>query len=142
MRQLAFAALVLAASSGCGDKKTRESAGVTDTMPPTVTTPAPPEATPGVRDFSFDERQEFVASVRQQLAGIDNEIEQLASEAKSQGGAVSDRAVARIRAARQAVNRNLKRVETATAANWDQVKSGVTQSVESLEETIEGAQPK
>jgi hypothetical protein len=95
-----------------------------------------------VGDFSFDQRQEFAQSVRQQLAGIDAEIEELASQAKSQGGAVSDRALGRIRTSRQAVDRNLRRVETATAANWDQVRGGVTRSVENLEETIEMAQPK
>ncbi len=145
MRQLPLAAVaaLLITGLGCGDRRNREVGGVSDTMPPVeVTTPDEPEATPGVRDFSFDQRQEFAESVRQQLAAIDSEIEQLASQAKSQGGAVSDRALARIRASRKAVDRNLQRVEAATAANWEQVKSGVTQSVESLEETLDAAQPK
>jgi hypothetical protein len=145
MRQLAFAAaaLLLAASLGCGDRRNREVGGVSDTTPtPEVMTPAVAEPGPGVRDFSFDQRQEFTESVRQQLAGIDAEIDQLAAQAKSVGGAVSDRALARIRTSRQAVDRGLRRVETATAANWDQVRSGVTRSVENLEEAIEVAQPK
>jgi hypothetical protein len=40
------------------------------------------------------------------------------------------------------VDRNLKRADAATAANWDQVKSAVTQSVDRLTESIEAAQPK
>ena len=145
MRQPPFAAaaFLLAATLGCGDRRNREVGGVSDTTPtPEVTMPAAAEPEPGVRDFSFDQRQEFAQSVRQQLAGIDAEIEELASQAKSQGGAVSDRALGRIRTSRQAVDRNLRRVETATAANWDQVRGGVTRSVENLEETIEMAQPK
>ena len=144
MRQLALAAmaLLLAAGIGCGKRKTNDLGSARDTSPaPEVTTSAAPEAT-GAADFSFDQRQQFTESVRQQLAGIDAEIKQLASQAKSQGGAVSDRALARIRSSRQAVSRDLKKVEAATAANWDQVRSGVTRSVENLEETIGAAQPK
>jgi hypothetical protein len=40
------------------------------------------------------------------------------------------------------VDRNLKRVDAATAANWEQVKKTVNQSVERLNESIEEAQPK
>jgi hypothetical protein len=145
MRQLPLAAmaLLLAAGLGCGKRKTNDDVGsARDTSPaPEVTTSAAPEAT-GAADFSFDQRQQFTESVRQQLAGIDAEIKQLASQAKSQGGAVSDRALARIRSSRQAVSRDLKKVEAATAANWDQLRSGVTRSVENLEETIGAAQPK
>ena len=145
MRQLplAAAALLLAATLGCGDRRNREVGGVSDTTPtPEVTMPATAEAEPEVRDFSFDQRQEFAQAVRQQLAGIDAEIEGLASQAKSQGGAVSDRALARIRTSRQTVGRDLRRVEAATEANWDQVRGRVTRSVENLEEAIEVAQPK
>ncbi|HEU5303508.1 MAG TPA: hypothetical protein VFU40_02585 [Gemmatimonadales bacterium] len=145
MRQLALAAamLLLVASLGCGKRKNAEVGGVSDTMPAAeATTPAPPEPAPSPAEFTFDQRQQFTESIRQQLAGIDAEIEQLASQAKSLGGAVSDRALARIRAARQAVSRDLKRVETATATNWNQVRGVVTRSVGNLEDAIEGAQPK
>jgi hypothetical protein len=40
------------------------------------------------------------------------------------------------------VDRNLRKAQAATAANWEQVKRGVNQSVDNLTETIEGAQPK
>jgi hypothetical protein len=144
MRRLAFAAaaLLLAATLGCGDRKNRETAGVSDTMPAAVTTPEAPDVAPGPRDFTFEERQDFEESIRQQLTGIDQEIEELASQAKSQGGAVSDRALARIRSTRQAVDRDLRRLGAATAANWDEVKTSLTRSVGKLEESIEVAQPK
>jgi hypothetical protein len=143
MRQLAFAAAALLLAAACGDRRNREVGGVSDTTPtPEVSMPAAIEPEPGVRDFSFDRRQEFAQSIRQQLAGIDAEIEQLSAQAKSLGGAVSDRALDRIRTSRNTVDRDLRRVETATADNWDQVRSGVTRSVENLEEEIEVAQPK
>jgi small-conductance mechanosensitive channel len=100
------------------------------------------DTAPAVREFGFDQRQEFAQSVRQKLAGIDRQIKDLASQAKSRGGAVSDRALANIRTERRALDRNLKRVDAATAANWEQIKRGVNQSVEKLNDSIDGAQPK
>jgi small-conductance mechanosensitive channel len=100
------------------------------------------DTAPAVHEFGFDQRQEFAQSVRQKLAGIDRQIKDLASQAKSRGGAVSDRALANIRTERRALDRNLKRVDAATAANWEQIKRGVNQSVEKLNDSIDGAQPK
>jgi small-conductance mechanosensitive channel len=143
MRQLAFAALtLLLATAGCRSKQTANAGGEPDTS---VTTAAPapePAASNAPRDFSFDQRQQFTESVRQQLATADQQIKELAGQVKSKGGAVSDRALATIRATRKTVDRNLKRVDVATAANWDQVKSGVSQSLDRLTESIEAAQPK
>ena len=143
MRQLAFAALtLLLATAGCRSKQTATAGGESDTS---VTTAAPapePAASNTPRDFSFDQRQQFTESVRQQLATADQQIKELAGQVKSKGGAVSDRALANIRATRKTVDRNLKRVDVATAANWDQVKSGVSQSLDRLTESIEAAQPK
>jgi hypothetical protein len=143
MQRLASAALMLllVATIGC-NRKPRETAGVTDTTTTPAAEPEVRDTAPAVRDFSFDQRQEFLQSTRQQLAEIDRQIAELGSQAKSKGGAVSDRALANIRAARRTVDRNLKRVQGATAANWEQVKRGVSQSVENLNESIEGAQPK
>jgi phage host-nuclease inhibitor protein Gam len=95
-----------------------------------------------VGDFSFEQRQEFAGSIRQQLADLDRDIRDLASQAKSKGGAVSDRAIANIRASRRAVDGGLRRIDAATSANWEQVKEGVNRAVENLNESIEAAQPK
>jgi hypothetical protein len=47
-----------------------------------------------------------------------------------------------VRAARRTADRDLSRVNAATAANWEQVRQSVTRSVENLNEAIEVAQPK
>jgi hypothetical protein len=143
MRHLALAvpALLLALSLGCGDRKNRETGGVSDTSV-SVTTPPVADAPIEARDFSFDEREGFAASIRQQLAELDSRIEQLAAETKSKGGAVSDRAVARIRESRKVVDRNLTRIDRATADTWEAVKARVNRSVEDVAEGIEGAMPK
>jgi hypothetical protein len=136
-------ALLLVATLGC-NRKPRETAGVGDTATSAAPAPAPEvrDTAPAAPAFGFDQRQEFARSIRQQLAQTDQQIQQLASQAKSRGGAVSDRALVNIRAARRTAERSLKRVDAATAANWEQVKRGVNDSVERLNESIEGAQPK
>ena len=143
MRHLAItaAAVVLTTLLGCGDRKSSETGGVSDTSV-TVTTPDVVDAPVEARDFTFDDRQGFTASIRQQLSELDSQIEQLAAEAKSKGGAVSDRALARIRETRKLVDRNLTRIDNATADTWDDVKNRVNGSVEDLAESVEGAMPK
>jgi hypothetical protein len=143
MRYLALAvpALLLAVTLGCSKKKTSESGGVSDTSI-SVTTPPAAEAPVEARDFSFEERQDFAQSIRTQLAELDARISDLSKEAKSKGGAVSDRALERIRADRKAVDRNLSKIAGATAANWEKVKQATNQSVETVAEGIEAAMPK
>lgn len=141
---LPLAAFALVAAFGCGRDDASDTGGVIDTAPGVAAEPAPdmPEPTAETGDFAFEQRQEFVQSIRQQLADLDQTIAELADQAKSRGGAVSDRALANVRAARQAVNRNLQRADAATAANWEEIKTGVNQAVDHLTEAIEAAQPK
>ena len=143
MRHLAVtvAGLIITALLGCGDRKSSETGGVSDTSV-TVSTPDVPEPPVEARDFSFDDRQGFAASIRQQLSELDTQIDQLAAEVKSKGGAVSDRAVARIRQSRRAAEKSLSRIDNATADTWEDVKTRVNRSVEDLAEAVEGAMPK
>jgi hypothetical protein len=148
MRRFAFAAatFVLILSLGCRKQRSNETGGVSDTTtPPAATSEPAPAAADSVSappEFTFDQRQNFVQSIRQQLTDIDRQIKELSAQAKSRGGAVSDRALNNVRAARRTVERDLTRVNTATAANWEQVRQGATRSVENLNEAIEVAQPK
>src|SRR4051812_4019490 len=149
MRRLAFTAatFVLVATLGCRKQRSNETGGVSDTTTPpaaATATPAPSAADTASAppEFTFDQRQNFVQSIRQQLTDIDRQIQELSAPAKSQGGAVSDRALNNVRAARRTVDRDLSRANAATAANWEQVRHSVTRSVENLNEAIEVAQPK
>lgn len=144
MRPLAFAlpALMLAVTLGCGDRRNREVGGVNDTDVSAAATPTISDAAPEARDFTYDERQGFAESIRQQLADLDGRIQQLSAEAKSQGGAVSDRALSRIRASRRAADRNLSKIANASADDWDELKLNTNQAVETLNEAIEAALPK
>lgn len=143
MRQLAFAALMLLlATAGCRSKQTSDTSGMTDTSATMTPAPSPEAASTTPRDFAFDQREQFTESIRHQLATADQQIEDLAGQVKSKGGAVSDRALANIRAARKTLDRSLLRINAATEANWEQVKLGINKSVEQLNESIEAAQPK
>jgi hypothetical protein len=147
MRRFALAAVLLLASTlGCRKQQHSNDAGGLDdtTSPPPAAAPAPeaPDTSAGPRNFGYDQRQLFAQSIRQQLTGIDQQIKDLSAQAKSRGGAVSDRALANIRASRKAVDRNLRQIDAATAANWEKVKQGVNRAVDNLTEAIEGAQPK
>jgi len=143
MRHLALAvpALLLAVTLGCGDRKNRETGGVSDTSI-NVTTPPVADAPVEARDFTFEQRQDFAQSIRSQLTELDGQIAQLSAEAKSKGGAVSDRALERIRAARKAADRNLSKIANATADTWEAVKLSTNRSVENLAGAVEGAMPK
>jgi len=141
---LLLATFALVATVGCGRDEASDTGGVIDTAPGAAAAPAPemPDTAMGTGDFAFEQRQDFAQSIRQQLTEIDQEIADLADQAKSRGGAVSDRALANIRSARQAVSRRLQRVDAATAQDWEQIRLGVTQAVDNLTEAIEAAQPK
>ena len=143
MRHLAITlvGVMITALLGCGDKKSSETGGVSDTSI-NVTTPPVADAPIEARDFSFEQRQDFARSIRTQLTELDGQIEQLAAEAQSKGGAVSDRALERIRAARKAADRSLNGIANATADNWEKVKANTNRSVENLAGAVEGAMPK
>jgi small-conductance mechanosensitive channel len=146
MRRFALATtLVLASTLGCRKQRSNDTGGADDTTtPPPAAAPAheAPDTSSGIQTFGFDQRKQFAQSIRQQLTGIDQQISDLAAQAKSRGGAVSDRALASIRTSRKTVDRNLRQVDAATAANWEKVKQGVNSAVDNLTEAIEGAQPK
>jgi hypothetical protein len=145
MRPFAIAALLVVLALGCRRQQSDESGGMSDTTPSVSTAapaPEPVDTAPLATELGFDRRADFAQSVRQQLTSLDQQISELAAQAKSRGGAVSDRALANVRAARKAVDRNLRQVDAATAANWDQVRQRVNGALDSLSEAIEAAQPK
>lgn len=141
---LAATALLLAVTSGCGDRERGQLGSAVDSAVTPATEPVQETggAAEGPRTFGFEQRQEFAQSVRAQLADLDRQIEELAAQAKSTGGSVSDRALANIRASRRELDRNLGRVDNATADNWEAIRGAVDQGVENLTEAVERAYPK
>src|SRR5918995_1009530 len=130
---LASAVLVLVSSVSCRRQQSSETGGVGDTTSASAAVPEPvgevPNTSTGPQDFTFDQRQEFAQFIRQQLAEIDQQVTELGSQVKSRGGAVSDRALARLLRMRRAAERDLSRVNTASAADWEQTKNEITQGL-------------
>jgi len=145
-RFMLITAVLLTSSMGCRKQRASEPGEMSDTTTPPAAAETPPaepaDTTTRVQDLGFNQRQQFAQSIRQQLSSIDQQIKDLAAQAKSKGGAVSDRALARIRASRKAVDRSLRQIDVATVANWGKVKQGVNRAVDDLTEAIESAQPK
>src|SRR5918998_5310867 len=115
---LAVAALVLMSSVSCRRQQSDEIGGAGDTTSASAAAPAPAAEVPnttGIQDFTFDQRQDFAQSIRQQLTELDRQATELGSQVKSRGGAVSDRAVATVSRIRRGVGRDLGRVNTASA---------------------------
>lgn len=141
---LGATALLLAATLGCGGKERKDLGNAADTAAARASEPLQETggAVEGPRASGFEDRQDFAQSVRRQLADLDRQTEELANQAKSTGGSVSDRALANIRSARAAAERNLGRIDAATADNWEEIRRGVDQAVESLTEAVQGAYPK
>jgi hypothetical protein len=145
-RLLCAAATFVLISAACRKQQSNETGGMNDTTladnTAATTAPAAADTVSSPGDFSFDQRQAFTQSIRQQLGDLDRQIQELSAQAKSRGGAVSDRALTTIRVSRRAVDQSLSRVEGATAANWDQIKQRVNQAVDNVSESIQAAQPK
>jgi hypothetical protein len=90
-----------------------------------------------LRSYTWAERDDFRRDARQRLKDIDGQIDQLAIDARSSGSTISDSAMADIRSARKAVDRNLARLDDATEDGWTGVRGGVDRSLESLRDRID-----
>jgi hypothetical protein len=90
-----------------------------------------------LRSYTWAERDAFRRDARQRLKNIDGQIDQLATDARSSGSTISDSAMADIRSARKAVDRNLARLDDATEDGWADVRAGVDRSLESLRDRID-----
>jgi hypothetical protein len=90
-----------------------------------------------LRSYTWAERDEFRRDVQRRLTDIDGQIDQLATDARSSGSAISDSAVTEIRSARKAVGRNLARLDDATEDKWNSLREGVDRSLENLRQRID-----
>lgn len=87
-------------------------------------------------DYTYDRRDDFRRDVRRQLEEIDAEIDELGRDTRGAAGTVSAEARQNIRAARQAVDRNLNRVGDAGEDEWNDIRRGVQESLNHLREAI------
>jgi len=94
------------------------------------------DAADDVRESSYERRDEFRRDVRARLARMDAELAELERGTKKGVDQTRDDAIVAARNARRAVDRTVERLGAATASNWDELKLGVSQSLDSADRQI------
>jgi hypothetical protein len=99
------------------------------------------DAVDEIRGYSYERRDEFRRDVRERLVGMDKELAELERTTGKGASQARRDAVAAARDARAAIDRNLERLGTATASNWDELKRQVNESLESTDRALRALRP-
>ena len=91
--------------------------------------------------YSYERRDEFRSDVRARLDRMDGELAEFERAREAEAGEARRDAVAAARDARQAVDRNVERLDAATADNWSEVRSRVSESLDSAERALRALRP-
>ena len=97
------------------------------------------QAAQAMRDYAYAEKAEFVDSMKKELVSIQEELDRLGTKADKASGAAKDDAKVKLQAARDKwaqAKKQLDQAETATASNWDDVKTGFKQSYADLQDSF------
>jgi outer membrane murein-binding lipoprotein Lpp len=120
---LALAPAVLLVSGGCTKTDKDNAASVVQDIKATAV-----DTWESVKDFTFEQRTDFSASIDRMCRSMDNEIEVVKAKASSTpGAAAADReaAVKDYDAARVDLKTSLANLNNATAADWSDAKEKV-----------------
>jgi vacuolar-type H+-ATPase subunit H len=138
----AAAAVLMGAALACSPRDRQETATRADSAAADVGDAAR-EGADEVRDeareareYVYAQRNDFRRDIDLRLKGLDEQIAQLERDTKRGVDKARDSAIVNIRTARQAVDRDLARLASATESTWDEVKSSVNESVYALQEAV------
>jgi len=98
------------------------------------------EAAQEMRNYAYAERAEFVVKMKKELVSIQDELDQLGAKVESAGGSAKADAKVKLAAVREKwaqAKKQVDRAETATASDWDDVKSGFKQSYVDLRDSFD-----
>jgi hypothetical protein len=93
-----------------------------------------------MRDYAYAEKAEFVVQMKKELVSIQDELDQLGAKVESAGGSAKADAKVKLAAVREKwaqAKKQVDRAETATASDWDDVKSGFKQSYVDLNDSFD-----
>ena len=149
MRQITCATLsvLIAAAFACSPRDRQETANRTEEAAQDVGDAAREGAEEvrdearDARDYAYAQRTDFRRDIDLRLQGLDQEIAQLERDTKRGVDKARDSALAEIRTARKAVNRDLDRLGAATESSWDELKGTVNESVYTLQEAVRRQRP-
>ena len=149
MRQMTCAslALLIATALACSPRDRQETANRTEEAAQDVRDAAREGAEEvrdearEARDYVYAQRTDFRRDIDLRLQGLDQEIAELERDTKRGADKARDSAIAEIRTARKAVNRDLDRLSAATENSWDELKRTVNESVYTLQEAVRRQRP-
>ena len=98
------------------------------------------EAAQAVQDYTYKQKSEFVAQMKKDLAGIQEELKKLSARVNKSSGAAKAEAKAKLKALRKNLaqaKKQLNRTGSATESNWDGVKSSIQKSYSELKDSFE-----
>jgi hypothetical protein len=164
MRKVAWigAALALALTAGCKDRDHRDAddqvASTADRAGNAVDSAADEvgnaakdagndvkDAAQDVRDkiagTPYERRDEFRHEVNERVAALDKELADLRAHVNKDATESYRKGVAAARETRRTVGADVDRLAGATAANWDELKTRVTASLDSLDRQVKALGP-
>jgi Arc/MetJ family transcription regulator len=100
------------------------------------------QAAQAMRDYAYAEKAEFVAKMKKDLVGIQEELDQLGAKVERASGSAKADAKVKLATVREKwaqAKKQLDRAETATESNWNDVKSGFKQSYVDLKDSFDSA---
>jgi len=95
----------------------------------------------GISSYSYERRDAFRKDVDKRLAAMDKELADLGRAVNEDATEAYTKSVAAARETRKAVERDVNRLNSATAANWDEVQSAVSRSLDSLDRQLRALRP-
>jgi gas vesicle protein len=149
------AALALALTAGCKDRDHRDAddqvAATADRAGNDVADAAK-DAANDVKDAAkdagdklgatpYERRVEFRHEVDERVAALDKELADLRAHVNKDATESYRNAVAAARETRQTVGADVDRLAGATAANWDELKTRVSVSLDSLDRQVKALRP-
>jgi hypothetical protein len=100
------------------------------------------EAARAMQDYSYAQRDEFVAQMRKELADIQVELDRLSAMVDGASGVAKTDAKAKLEAAREEwvqAKTQLDRAESANESTWDSAKGTFRKSYGDLKDSVEDA---
>jgi hypothetical protein len=93
-----------------------------------------------MRDYAYAEKAEFVDRMKKELVSIQGELDQLAAKVDRTSGTAKADAKVKLETVRERwtqAKKQLDRAESATASDWDDVKTGFKQSYADLQDSFD-----
>ena len=91
--------------------------------------------------WTYERRNEYRQEVRDRLDALDRELADLGEGVNDDASEAYSKGVAAARETRQAVGREVERLGSATAANWDEVRNDVRDALDSLDRQVRALRP-